>query len=215
MAVVDDEGRFMDVNQRVSEILGVSKENLLGRSVGEFVSDPSWQGFGKPGQHQGTLSILRKDGTERTVEYTLSPDVVSGQHLLVVRDVTEREENEREIAEANRQLQTVMDAVNAAVFIKDADGSYQMMNEECRELLGVDQNEDVVGLTDYDLLPEETAEKFREDDMQVFEKGETIRTRDRVPTPDGTKEFMTVKSPFFDDEGDLSGVCAVAVDITG
>jgi PAS domain S-box-containing protein len=213
MAIVDDEGRFMDVNSRVCELVGVSKENLLGRSVEEFVSDSFWRGLEKPRRQQGILPIIQKNGTERIVEYTVSPDVVSGQHFLVVRDVTEREENEREIAEANRQLQTVMETVDAAVFIKDADGRYQMMNGECRELLGVGQKEDVVGLTDYDLLPEETAEKFRDDDMRVFEEGETVRTEDRIPTPDGTREFLTVKSPFFDDEGELSGVCAVSMDI--
>jgi len=214
MAVVDDEGRFMDINQRASELVGISKENLLGRSIDEVISDSSLQEFGEPGRHQGKLSIDGKDGAERTVEYTLSPDVVSGQHLLVVRDVTEREENEREIAETNRQLQTMIETVNAVVFIKDAEGRYQMMNQECRELLGVGRNEDVVGLTDYDLLPEEKAEEFRRDDTQVLEKGEKIRTKDRVPTPEGAREFLTVKSPFFDDEGDLSGVCAVSMDIT-
>jgi PAS domain S-box-containing protein len=338
MAVVDDEGRFMDVNQRVSELIGVSKENLLGRSVGEFVSDPSWRGFGEPGQHQGTLSILREDGTERTVEYTLSPDVVSGQHLLVVRDITrrktrekeleeyetiveslddavyvlnkegefryvndafaelvgydkeeilgshvslvkgeegvskgerrlgrilsddgpdstkfeidirtrdgekipcedrmsvlpyegeqfrgsagvvrdisERKERERELTETNHRLGTVLETVNAAIFIKDADGRYQLMNQQCREMLGIGHDEDIVGLTDQDVFPEEAVERIRSDDRRALENGETVEVEESIPTPEGTKTLLTLKSPFFDDERNLSGVCAVSVEIT-
>jgi PAS domain S-box-containing protein len=39
--------------------------------------------------------LVRPDGTERIVEYAATSDIVPGQHLSILRDVTERTERER------------------------------------------------------------------------------------------------------------------------
>jgi PAS domain S-box-containing protein len=88
------------------------------------------------------------------------------------------------------------------------------MNPVCREILGVDQDADITGLTDSDLVDDDVAEQFREDDKRVLDEEQTIEFEEEVPTPDGTQTRLTLKSPLFDDAGDTVGICAVSTDIS-
>jgi PAS domain S-box-containing protein len=132
----------------------------------------------------------------------------------VVQDITDRKERQRRHRETNRRLQAVLDTVDAAIFVKDADGTYRLFNDAAREMLGIDGDTDVTGLTADDLFPEAVAEGFRAADRRVLDTGEAVRTEETVPRPDGTYTHLTIKSPIFDDGGEPSGICAVSTDIT-
>jgi PAS domain S-box-containing protein len=106
-----------------------------------------------------------------------------------------------------------METMSAAVFLKDADGQYLMMNQACRELFNV-EDQDIVGLTDEDLVPPDTAEQARTDDRRVFEDGEVIELEETVPTTSGNTVRLTRKSPVYDEDGAVIALCGVSTDIT-
>lgn len=112
-----------------------------------------------------------------------------------------------------RRLRTVLETMSAAAFLKDTDGRYVVMNRACRELFGVDEGE-AAGLTDTDLFPSETVEQARRDDRRVVETGETIELEERVPSASGDTVRLTQKSPVYDADGEIAGVCGVSTDIT-
>ncbi|TKX79428.1 PAS domain-containing protein [Halorubrum sp. SD626R] len=130
----------------------------------------------------------------------------------VARDITEHKQQEREHQRTHRRFQTVLETMSAAVFLKDADGRYLLMNQACRDLLDVD--EDPVGMTDGDLFPQETAEGARADDLRVLDDGEQIELEETVPTPAGESVRLTRKSPVYNDDGEIVAVCGVSTDIT-
>ncbi|WP_050033159.1 PAS domain-containing protein [Halorubrum halophilum] len=130
----------------------------------------------------------------------------------VARDITEQKEREREHQRTYRRFQTVLETMSAAVFLKDADGRYLLMNQACRDLFDVDA--DPVGMTDEDLFPEEIAEQARADDLRVLESGAQIELEETIPTPAGESVRLTRKSPVYDDEGEIVAVCGVSTDIT-
>ncbi|AZH27017.1 PAS domain-containing response regulator [Haloplanus aerogenes] len=132
----------------------------------------------------------------------------------VVQDITDRKGRQQRLQETNRRLQAVLDTVDAAIFVKDVDGTYRLFNDTAREMLGLDDDADVTGLTAADLFPDAVAEAFRADDRRVLETGETIRTEESVPHTDGDHMHLTIKSPIFDDDGNPSGICAVSTDLT-
>jgi len=131
-----------------------------------------------------------------------------------IQDITRHKEREQELKKTTRRFQKVLDTVEAAIFIKDTEGRYQLMNEECRRLLGVGPDEDITGLTDHDLLPADVADQYRANDRRVMETGETLEIEEEVPAPEGTQIHRTLKSPFHDANGELMGICAVSTDIT-
>ncbi len=121
--------------------------------------------------------------------------------------------SKEELRETSRRFRAVLDTVEASVFMKDTEGRYIMMNENCRDMLGVGE-EGVVGATDYDLFPENVAESYRADDKRVLEEGETVEAQEAVPCSDGERTHLTLKSPIFDEDGEPYAVCGVSTDIT-
>ncbi|CAI48402.1 receiver/sensor box histidine kinase [Natronomonas pharaonis DSM 2160] len=130
-----------------------------------------------------------------------------------VRDITSQKRREVRLAGENNRLQSVIENVPVALFLKDADGRYLLMNQYFRETFDVDA-ESVVGLTDYDIFPAEVATELRGDDRQVLETDEPVQLEEQVPTEDGPRVFLTHKVPIAGDDGTPQAVCAVAADIT-
>ena len=134
------------------------------------------------------------------------------QIVGIARDVTERKRREREHRRTHRRFQTVLETMSAAVFLKDTDGRYLLMNEACRDVFDID--EDPIGMTDGELFPESVAEQARSDDRRVVEDGERIEIEETIPTPAGESVRLTRKSPVYDESGEIRGVCGVSTDIT-
>ena len=98
-------------------------------------------------------------------------------------------------------LQAVIEATPDAIFVKDLEGRYVLVNAAAARFLGRSPQE-IVGRNDFELYPEATARQFVEDDRRVLETGvPTVvrRRRDecrrdagvprhqrRLPRPDGT-----------------------------
>jgi PAS domain S-box-containing protein len=131
----------------------------------------------------------------------------------VVQDVTDRKERQRRLRETNRRLEAIIDTVDAAIFTKDLDGTYRLVNDTMREMLGVEEGE-MVGRTAADLFPADLAEQFRADDRRVVDTGEPVRTEETLPLPGGTRTHLTTKTPILDADGNVTGICAVSTDIT-
>ena len=104
MVVADEDGRYIDANASACELFGLPKEDLLGRSIAEFIPEGCdfeavWGEFEAVGTHKGTIPIVREGGETRTIEYAATADIVDGEHLSVLRDVTEKGDRERVLRE--------------------------------------------------------------------------------------------------------------------
>jgi PAS domain S-box-containing protein len=165
-----------------------------------------------------TYRIVTAEGTRKWV-WERGRGVESGEDGPTViegfiTDVTERKERERALEETNRQLQGVLDTVQAAIYLKDTDGRYLLANQQTREWADLDQGEEIEGMTDEELFPREAAQRFRADDERVIGTGETIEVEEELPTDGETKTLLTRKSLVRDDDGEPYAVCGVATDVT-
>lgn len=97
MVIIDDDGEYIEANDRAADLCGVTKETLLERSIGAFVPEDfdveaEWHELHEAGSTRGTLPIIAADGTERIVEYAATANIVPGQHLAILRDITQEME---------------------------------------------------------------------------------------------------------------------------
>ncbi len=93
-------------------------------------------------------------------------------------------------------------------FAKDRDGRLLAANLALLRRYGFMREHEILGKTDFDLLPRSLAEKFRQDDLQVMETGQPMLEIvelfiNRQGIPDW---FLTNKRPVFDRTGAVIGV---------
>jgi formate hydrogenlyase transcriptional activator len=91
--VTDDAGESKDASVGAGKLLGLPREAVIGRHVADFAQSDFkpqisklLQTLQEQGEHEGTLRLLRPDGTPREVEYTAKSNVLPVRHVLVLRD---------------------------------------------------------------------------------------------------------------------------------
>jgi two-component system cell cycle sensor histidine kinase/response regulator CckA len=114
---------------------------------------------------------------------------------------------------AEQRLWEVIDNTKAVVFVKDLKGRYTLVNRRIETDTGFTQRQ-ILGKTDFDLFPRETAERLYAADRQVLETGEAIEVEGVTEFPAGPRVFMSSKFPLRDRNGRIDGLCGVATDIT-
>ncbi|MGQ4555888.1 ATP-binding protein [Halobellus sp. GM3] len=95
MVIVNDDAHIVDANSQVAGTYGVDREELLGRFLSEFLPDGlGLEALTEKVQHADseyvTGTVIRADGVERRIEYSITTDIVPGQHLVVSRSRPER-----------------------------------------------------------------------------------------------------------------------------
>jgi PAS domain S-box-containing protein len=138
------------------------------------------------GRWRGEVAVARKDAT--TVDVELVSVALRGQqdeitgYLTIHRDITERKRAEKELREAHRQTETVLESISDFFSAFDHEWRYTYLNrrglDRFRKATGEDVSlDDVVGKSFWELFPElvgtTTDQEFhravRERETVVFE----------------------------------------------
>jgi len=115
IATADENENFIFANKKASEIFGYSNSELIGRNLKEFTSAESFKQIQnetkkrKKGEiTKYKININRKDGIERLLEVTSTPEFdTNGQYigsLGIFHDVTEKVIQEQQIKSQNKNL---------------------------------------------------------------------------------------------------------------
>jgi PAS domain S-box-containing protein len=169
--------------------------------------------FRAVGSLHGEYTLVCKDGATRMVEFRSVANILPGLHLGVHRDVTERKRAESARRESHALLTAVVEGIPLAVFVKDRDGRYLLLNSPGARLAGK-AVESVIGRDDTALFDAETARRFAEADRWVMETGEAMTYEEAGTSAGVTRTYLTTKAPLRDPNGEVGGVIGVARDIT-
>jgi two-component system sensor histidine kinase/response regulator len=185
MLILDSSGEFLRVNESAARIIGLSVEQLLTLN---FRTLPSWQRSGlleaaeralQSGQpQQGETSTTATGGREVCLEYTFKAFVENGASrlLLLIIDNSERVRTQAEMAQTRRELQTVLDTIDALVGFWGTDLRCRFANRCYKDWLGWEPSA-MKGKHLRELL----GEKWFADAQPRFEavlKGELVRVHD-------------------------------------
>ncbi len=110
-------------------------------------------------------------------------------------------------------LHAVVKGTTDAIFIKDCQRRYLVVNNAAAQLIGRDAKE-IIGSTDHDLLPHENAERIAEDDNRCLQTGESLTFSEEMDFATGKTVLLTTKSPIWDDKNQIAGLIGVARDVT-
>lgn len=118
-----------------------------------------------------------------------------------------------QVRKSENQMQAILDNATTIIFMKDLEGRYLMVNEQFARITGNDK-EQIIGATDYDLLPAGDAARMQAGDEQVKTALKPFEWEENVHVKNGERTYITVKFPLLDAEGKLYAVGGVATDIT-
>ena len=150
------------------------------------------------------------------LELLASQSAISLENAILYSEL-EQENAERRRAEqalrANQKtLQSIIDNSAAAIYLKDPEGRFLLVNRHVGNVLGV-PSEELLGKTDAALFPAPVAETIREHDRKVLAAGAPMEWEEEVPLADGQHTFLSVKFPLGEDPAPRS-LCGISTDIT-
>ena len=107
MIISNDEGTYVDVNPAACELIGRSRDELLGLKLGAVSGlrrnvEEAWRSLLEHGSVREQYEFTRPDGSVREVEFAARANALPGLHIAVLRDVTERRQLERDLWRAQR-----------------------------------------------------------------------------------------------------------------
>jgi PAS domain S-box-containing protein len=127
MALIGDDGRFVDVNPALATMLGRRRSDLVGRPVTAF-SPQDWVTFVKEQaarmgvdtvSWKGEFPLLKSDGSPVELEWTVSAHIEPGLRVGIALDVSERLELERRRREVLEREQAARAAAEHQSRTKD------------------------------------------------------------------------------------------------
>ena len=108
----------------------------------------------------------------------------------------------------------MLDSMPVNVIFKDLGGRILYANQRFCRQSGRRPGE-LIGKTDFDLFPQEMAEKYRRDDADVLGRGAVMHDVERHMTADGETSYVEVfKAPVRDKKGGNLGVQVLFWDVT-
>src|SRR5262249_56344112 len=114
---------------------------------------------------------------------------------------------------SNNLVQWVIEGTSEAVYLKDANGYYLLMNAAGARLLERTP-EEIVGKTDRELFSPEEAECVLKNDREVMDSGQPLTSEKRLTSLGVTRTYLTTKNPYRDAQGRVIGVLGISLDVT-
>ena len=189
-----DTGEILDVNERMCEMHGYTREEALELSVEDILPDE--EGYTQEKAMEKVKKVrqdgpqvfewknVTKDGEPFWVEVSLKGATISGEEriLAVVRDISERKESEQ------RYRALVEQSLVGIYIIKD--GVFEYVNPKVLEMTGAEPDE-IIGASPLDYVHEEDKEEMRENLKKRREgEAESIRYSFRAETFDGKEKIF-------------------------
>lgn len=113
----------------------------------------------------------------------------------------------------SRLMETIINATDNAVYAKDLQGRYRLVNDRYCEARGL-ARERIIGRTPVEIDPDEFAAQYIAHDREVIESGSVMNFRESAELPDGRHEYLAIKFPIVDGAGRVRGVGGISTDIT-
>lgn len=224
----DLEGNILDVNNRMLEMYGVSREQATKLSIKNDYSSADnpfeqmeelWERVlvGFTGRVEWKAR-RPNDGSTFDAEIALSRIHLNGNLRVIanVRDISDRKQTEAELQQTQHFMQSVLNTIPIAVFGKEAEElRFVLWNPGAEQLVGFSAAE-VIGKNDQDFFPTEQADFFTAKDREALASRQIIDIpEEMIQTREGdTRILHTKKTAILDREGNPQYLLAVTEDIT-
>ncbi|MEO6421952.1 MAG: PAS domain-containing protein [Candidatus Nitrotoga sp.] len=219
---LDEAGLVQEINLVGATMLCEARENIVGTPfVTRIVngdlhtfSQHLQQSLNSTGNIVSELRIKSRSGEPYYIRLE-SAAMGNGMRacLTVMTNITEQKRIALPLQQKRTEQDALLNAIPAIVFYKDLDLRYVSVSQMFADLLG-HPVANVIGKTDFDLLPREQAEDCKRINREVLESGEIKAGAEiRLTDAAGNAFYLsTVLAPFNNPEGKVAGLLGVGID---
>jgi PAS domain S-box-containing protein len=225
IALFSQDGVILYGSPATARILGYSLDEFVGRNAFELIHPDDHtivtRQLAEAIQEPATsipvhARVRHKDGSWRFLEGVFTNLIGNPSVDAIVcnyRDITERRQAEEHLAHNYNLLHAVIEGTPDAVYVKDLEGRYLMVNAAGASLFGL-APEEIIDKDDTTLFGADIARPLRADDRRIMGRGET-ETYEETATANGvTYTYLSTKGPYRDQHGNIIGVIGISRDIT-
>jgi len=225
---VDLTGNLIVSNDSMTQILGYSKDELIGMNNRQYMDEETskrvYKTFnqvyltGVPAK-AFDWALIRKDGTKRILETSVSLLRDSKGRPIgfygIGRDITERKKAEAILRESEEKYRTTLHSIEEGYYEVDLIGNLTFFNNALVRFSGYSR-EELVGMSNRRFMTEESAQKVFQVFSEVYQTGEPANPFDwEMVRKDGSKRFIeTSVSLIQDSKGQPIGFRGIARDVT-
>ncbi|MFZ5586082.1 MAG: PAS domain S-box protein [Thermodesulfobacteriota bacterium] len=225
--LVDRDLVTLDVNQALTDMLGYSRREMLGRRTLEFVSPRHLEAYRR---HTATIGatthrsyevVLRaKDGREVHTVFSATTLWGDDRHnakasFAFVTDVTQAKRAERALRESEERFREMADLLPTTIFEVDDGLCFAYINQAGRDLLGLGPDERIEGLPVIDFIHPDDRELARQRARRILAGERLAQQEYRILVRDGSVRVGLVKSAPMHHQGRVAGLRCTVTDITG
>ena len=225
IVVFDHAFKIVFANQMASEIIGMTKEDMIGRNffslIGkedkEFLEGTVIRGVGIGEKLCTEMSILTSQGHVKDAEVCIAlakSDTGEVKTYAYIRDITERKKFERDLKGSEEKLRNLFERVRHGLFISSKEGKFLDCNQALLDMLGYSAKEEFLEIDiarDLYVNPEDRKvfqERIEEDgyakDMEVeFKK----KNEERITV-------LLTGHPIKNEKGEVVGYQGINLDIS-
>jgi len=131
----------------------------------------------------------------------------------LVAEVEERREAEAAVRESEARLRAIVEGAGDAIFIRDHEGRYLLVNPAAAEHLGLSVSR-MLGRRPQELVPPEDAARMEETDQEVLSSGEAVEYEVVLEQNGKRRVFHSRKWPFRSPAGEVIGVVGISREVT-
>ena len=120
-----------------------------------------------------------------------------------------------DLLDAKERLNTILDNVEANIYLKDTAGRYLYANASVRKLWNLTL-EDIIGQTDDLFFDAESLPNIRINDSRVLKGGEIVHAEETAIArgASASATYYSVKLPLRDASGHIYALCGISTDVT-
>jgi PAS domain S-box-containing protein len=226
MYIKDRQSRLIMANPATLEVIGKPENEVFNTSTVEYhpgheeaiaVSDNDRLVI-----ESGQLHIFEEEAEtpqgKRVFQSAKSPYYDDDGNIIgligVSTDITARKAMENELRQSLAILNAINQTTPTFIYAKDRHGKFLMANPATLEGIGLPLSS-VIGKCDLDLLKDrDEALIIMRNDRSVIESGEVQVLEETLQFPKGTCTYISSKSPYYDDNGNVIGLIGVSIDVT-
>ncbi|MGY5865603.1 MAG: PAS domain S-box protein [Candidatus Thorarchaeota archaeon] len=226
MVVIDDKYKFEYVNDKMCDILGRRRSEILDHDFRETLhpedKDMVTERYRKRQKGESVPSlyeyrIIRKDGAVSDIRInvgTIRSKDGKTKTVAQLIDITEEKLRARALQDSEHRYRSLIETMDSGLAVDDTDGMMVLANEALCRMMGCDNAEQLIGIPITDILHGWT-------ENQVFEKMEE-RKEGKIEHYEALLKHksgalipvMISASPLLDSDGELIGSIAIFTDVS-